>query len=136
MFSIAFSSLSGQDSVYRRPAHAEGMGKRARWLAASVHPLRQSGFGLVERLHSPGSPHMTYSTRTSRPARLLWLMALAPRENRRPAGLESLASLCGCLNYCGRTARRQPSVTAELPRAPLGLLHPHPPRSGSAFGLT
>jgi hypothetical protein len=31
---------------------------------------------------------------------------------------------------------RQPSVTAELPRAPLSLLHPHPPRSGSAFGLT
>ena len=31
---------------------------------------------------------------------------------------------------CGR----EPSVTAELPRAPLSLLHAHPLGSGSAFG--
>ena len=49
MFSIAFSSLFGQDSVYRRPAHAEGVGNGARRLSISVHPLRQSSFLLVKR---------------------------------------------------------------------------------------
>ena len=39
MFSIAFSSLFGQDAVHRRPAHAEGVGNRARRFAACVHPL-------------------------------------------------------------------------------------------------
>jgi hypothetical protein len=52
MFSIAFSSLFGEDAVNRRPAHVEGVSNRARRLtASSVHPLRQSGFG---RVHSPG----------------------------------------------------------------------------------
>ena len=52
MFSIAFSSLFGQDPVYRRPAHAESVGNRARRLAACVHPHGQSGFLLVKRLGS------------------------------------------------------------------------------------
>ena len=50
MFSIAFSSLFGQDSVYRRTAHAEGVGNRARRFAACVHPLRQSRLLLVKHL--------------------------------------------------------------------------------------
>jgi hypothetical protein len=33
-----------------------------------------------------GFEPLTYSMRTSRLWRLSWLMALAPRENRRPAG--------------------------------------------------
>jgi hypothetical protein len=47
MFSIAFSSLFGQDALNRRPAHAESVGNRARRLIISVHPLRQSSFRLV-----------------------------------------------------------------------------------------
>jgi hypothetical protein len=50
MFSIAFSSLFGQDAVYRRPAHAKGVGNSAGRLTACVHPLRQSSFRRVERL--------------------------------------------------------------------------------------
>ena len=42
MFSIAFSSLFGQDAVHRRPAHAESGRNRARRLTAGVHALRQS----------------------------------------------------------------------------------------------
>src|SRR5262245_57749771 len=50
MFSIAFSSLFGQDAVHRRPTHAESSRNRARRLTISIHPLRQSSFLLVERL--------------------------------------------------------------------------------------
>jgi hypothetical protein len=52
ILSIAFSSLFGQDPVHRRPAHAEGVGDRARRLTISVHPLRQSSLLLVKRLGS------------------------------------------------------------------------------------
>jgi len=50
----ALLGLLGQDSVNRCPTHAEGVGNRARRFATGVHPLRQSGFRLVQR---PGSPN-------------------------------------------------------------------------------
>jgi hypothetical protein len=52
MFSIAFSSLFGQDAVHRRPAHAESRRNRARRFAACMHPYGQTGFFLVKRLGS------------------------------------------------------------------------------------
>jgi hypothetical protein len=52
MFSIAFSSLFGQDAVNRRPAYAESSRNRACRLTARVHALGQSGFGFVECLRS------------------------------------------------------------------------------------
>jgi hypothetical protein len=42
MFSIAFSSLFGQDAVNRRPAYAESSRNRARRLTARVHAPRQT----------------------------------------------------------------------------------------------
>jgi hypothetical protein len=39
-----------EHSVYRCPTHSECRGYRACRFAASVHPLRQCGFLLVERL--------------------------------------------------------------------------------------
>jgi hypothetical protein len=52
MFSIAFTSLFGQDAVYRRPAHAECSGNGARRFAACMHPQGQSSFLLIKRLRS------------------------------------------------------------------------------------
>jgi class 3 adenylate cyclase len=48
VFSVTFSSLFGQNTVYRRPAHAEDIGNRARRLTARVHPLRESRLLLVK----------------------------------------------------------------------------------------
>jgi hypothetical protein len=50
--------------------------------------------------------------------------------------LESLASLCGCLNYCGRTADASLVLLPSYPARRSAFCTPHPPRSGSAFGLT
>ena len=50
MFSIACTSLFGQDAVHRCPAHAEGVGNRARGFAAGMHPLRQGSVLLIKRL--------------------------------------------------------------------------------------
>jgi hypothetical protein len=50
MFSIASSSLFGQDAVNRRPAYAECCGYRARRFAAGVHALRQSSLLLIKHL--------------------------------------------------------------------------------------
>jgi hypothetical protein len=52
MFSIASSSLFGQDAVNRRPAYAESSRNRACRLTARVHALGQSGFGFIECLRS------------------------------------------------------------------------------------
>jgi hypothetical protein len=46
MFSIAFTSLFGEDAVNRRPAYAESGRDGAGRFTAGVHPLRQSGVGL------------------------------------------------------------------------------------------
>ena len=48
MFSIAYSSLFGQDAVYRRPAHAEELGDVLACMAIGLHPLRRRDvFGVV-----------------------------------------------------------------------------------------
>jgi hypothetical protein len=56
MFSVAFSSLLGQEAVHRRSARALGAGDCARWFAACAHPQGQSGF-LVKRLGSSDVLH-------------------------------------------------------------------------------
>ena len=50
MFSIAFSSVFGQDAVNRCPARAESRRNRARRLTACVHPLGQRSVLLIRRL--------------------------------------------------------------------------------------
>jgi hypothetical protein len=50
MFSIAFSSLFGQDAVNRRPAYAEGVDNRARRFTAPVHPPSQRSVLLIKSL--------------------------------------------------------------------------------------
>jgi hypothetical protein len=48
ILSIAFSSLFGQDTVYRCAAHAESSRNRVRRLTAGMHPLRESRLLLVK----------------------------------------------------------------------------------------
>jgi hypothetical protein len=45
-------SIFGKHSVYRCPAQAEALEIQTRRLSACMHPLRQSGFGLVECIRS------------------------------------------------------------------------------------
>jgi hypothetical protein len=88
MFSIASSSLFSQDAVHRRPAHAEGVGNRARRLTISVHPLRQSRLLLVK--HRAWRHYER--TRTARlPACQRWWPAISlPRQqSRSPVHLAS-----------------------------------------------
>jgi hypothetical protein len=65
MFSIAFSSLFGQDAVHRCTAHAEGVDNRARRFAAGMHPPRQRRLRLAEARISPRSVRRAAGTRSA-----------------------------------------------------------------------
>jgi hypothetical protein len=112
MFSIAFSSLFGQDAAHRRPADAESGRNRARRLTSSVHPLRQGSVLLIKRLGPsdvlPACPTCHLCRCTAFPAKLHFKFGQAGKHYGDHAA-------CGVGRIDG-FAQRPHRVASRIPR--------------------